>query len=51
MAYKNLQQFIDVLEKEGELIRIKSYVNPYLEISEITDRISKTPGGGESNSF
>ena len=23
MAYKNLQQFIDVLEKEGELVRIK----------------------------
>jgi len=51
MAYKNLQQFIDVLEKEGELIRIKSYVNPYLEISEITDRISKTSGGGKALLF
>ncbi|MDB5206653.1 MAG: menaquinone biosynthesis decarboxylase [Flavisolibacter sp.] len=51
MAYKNQQQFIDVLEKEGELVRIKEYVNPHLEISEITDRISKTPGGGKALLF
>jgi 4-hydroxy-3-polyprenylbenzoate decarboxylase len=41
MAYRNLQHFIEVLEKNNELIRIKEYVNPDLEISEITDRISK----------
>jgi 4-hydroxy-3-polyprenylbenzoate decarboxylase len=51
MAYKNFQQFIDTLEKEGELIRIKEYVDPRLEISEITDRISKTPGGGKALLF
>jgi 4-hydroxy-3-polyprenylbenzoate decarboxylase len=51
MAYKNLQQFIQVLEQEGELIRIKEYVNPHLEIAEITDRISKTPGGGKALLF
>ena len=51
MAYKNLQQFIDVLEKEGELIRINSYVDPKLEIAEITDRISKTAGGGKALLF
>src|SRR5438067_2748033 len=51
MAYKNLQQFIDLLEKEGELVRIKEWVNPYLEISEITDRISKTSGGGKALFF
>src|SRR4028118_1479164 len=51
MAYKNLQHFIDILEKEGELIRIKTYVDPKLEISEITDRISKTPGGGKALLF
>ncbi|MGZ8537881.1 MAG: menaquinone biosynthesis decarboxylase [Flavisolibacter sp.] len=51
MAFKNLQQFIDLLEKEAELIRIKEYVNPKLEISEITDRISKTPGGGKALLF
>ncbi len=44
MAYKNLQHFIDTLEKAGELVRIKEYVNPELEITEITDRISKQYG-------
>ncbi|MEY4877172.1 MAG: hypothetical protein RL708_2321 [Bacteroidota bacterium] len=43
MAYRNLQHFIEVLEKNNELIRIAAYVNPDLEISEITDRISKAP--------
>ena len=51
MAYKNLQHFIDVLDREGEIIRIKEYVNPKLEISEITDRISKTAGGGKALLF
>lgn len=51
MAYKNQQHFIDELEKAGELIRIKTYVNPHLEIAEITDRISKTPGGGKALLF
>jgi 4-hydroxy-3-polyprenylbenzoate decarboxylase len=51
MAYKNQQQFIDALEKEGELVRIKTYVDPNLEIAEITDRISKTPGGGKALLF
>ena len=51
MAYKNLQQFIEVLEKEGELVRISAYVDPRLEISEITDRVSKTPGGGKALLF
>ena len=51
MAYKNQQQFIDTLERAGELIRIKSYVNPKLEMAEITDRISKQPGGGKALLF
>ena len=42
MSYKSLQHFIDTLEKEGELIRIKEYVNPELEIAEVVDRISKS---------
>lgn len=41
MAYKSLRAFADALEQAGELIRIKEYVNPELEIAEITDRISK----------
>ena len=51
MAWKNQQQFIDALETAGELIRIKSYVNPHLEIAEITDRISKSGNGGKALLF
>ena len=51
MAYKNQQQFIETLEKAGELVRIKTYVNPKLEIAEITDRMSKEPGGGKAILF
>jgi len=43
MAYKSLSAFIEVLEQEKELVRIKTFVDPVLEIAEITDRISKTP--------
>lgn len=42
MAFNSLEEFIRVLEKEGELLRIKTKVNPHLEIAEITDRISKS---------
>ena len=42
MTKKNLNSFIDSLDKEGELIRIKSFVNPELEITEVTDRICKS---------
>lgn len=44
MAYRNLQHFIKTLEDAGELVRISEYVNPHLEITEITDRISKVYG-------
>src|SRR6187399_1978484 len=51
MAYRNQQQFIDTLEKEGELLRIKTFVDPKLEMAEITDRMSKQPGGGKALLF
>ena len=51
MAYKNQQHFIDILEKEGELVRIKTYVDPKLEMAEITDRMSKQPAGGKAILF
>jgi len=44
VAFKSLKQFIDVLERENELIRIKEFVNPHLEITEVVDRISKNNG-------
>src|SRR3974390_1073891 len=44
MAYKSLQHFVEVLEKKGELVRIKEPVSPHLEITEITDRVNKKYG-------
>jgi 4-hydroxy-3-polyprenylbenzoate decarboxylase len=44
MAYRSLQQFIQVLEQHGELARISQPVSPHLEISEITDRVCKRGG-------
>ncbi len=43
-AYKNLEEFIEVLEKENELLRIKEEISPELEITEITDRVCKLGG-------
>lgn len=45
MAYKDLHHFTDALEAAGELVRIRAYVNPVLEIAEVTDRVSKSAGG------
>jgi 4-hydroxy-3-polyprenylbenzoate decarboxylase len=44
MAYRSLQHFVEVLEKQGELVRIKEPVSPFLEITEITDRVNKKYG-------
>ena len=44
MAYRDLREFIRRLEKEGELKRISVEVDPVLEITEITDRVTKTSG-------
>ena len=51
MNYPSLREFIDKLEREEELLRIKESVSPILEITEITDRISKQPGGGKALLF
>ncbi|HNU15206.1 MAG TPA: menaquinone biosynthesis decarboxylase [Chitinophagaceae bacterium] len=51
MAWKNQQEFIDALDYAGELLRIKAYVDPKLEIAEITDRISKSGNGGKALLF
>lgn len=44
MGYKSLQHFVEILERQGELVRIKEPVSPNLEITEITDRVSKKFG-------
>ena len=40
-AYNDLRDWIAALEKAGELKRISAEVDPMLEITEITDRVSK----------
>ena len=49
--YRSLNEYIARLEREGELVRIGAPVSPVEEIAEITDRISKTPGGGKALLF
>ncbi len=52
MAYDDLRDWIKALEKHGELRRIREEVSPELEITEITDRVSKigARAGAESGS-
>jgi 4-hydroxy-3-polyprenylbenzoate decarboxylase len=51
MTYESLKEFITRLESEGELVRITEPVSPILEIAEITDRVSKSPDGGQALLF
>ena len=44
MAYDNLAEFVQVLERAGELKRISHPVNAELEITEIADRVMKAGG-------
>ncbi|ROQ93456.1 menaquinone biosynthesis decarboxylase [Desulfosoma caldarium] len=50
-AYKNLGDFVQALEKEGELLRIQAPVSRDLEITQITDIMCKSPGGGKALLF
>lgn len=51
VRYKSLGRFVEALERAGELIRIDAPVDPELEVTEITDRVSKSPGGGKALLF
>jgi len=44
MKYKDLRDFIDLLEKRGELKRISQEIDPYLEMTEIADRTLRAEG-------
>lgn len=44
MGYRDLRHFIEALEQKGWLKRITTEVDPILEITEITDRVSKAYG-------
>ncbi len=49
--YENIQEFMEALEQEGELVRIKTPVSRDLEISEIYFRHARSPGGGKALLF
>ena len=51
MAYTDFQDFLSHLERIGELKRISTPVDPYLEITEISDRVMKMPDGGPALLF
>ncbi|MGM7448462.1 4-hydroxy-3-polyprenylbenzoate decarboxylase [Idiomarina sp. ST20R2A10] len=44
MKYQDLRDFIALLEERGELKRIQQEIDPYLEITEISDRTLKAQG-------
>jgi 4-hydroxy-3-polyprenylbenzoate decarboxylase len=45
-VYKNLSEFLNRLNKAGELKYFHSEVSSHLEISKLTDQESKSPNGG-----
>src|SRR3982751_6857369 len=49
--YQDLNAFIDALDTQRELARINEPVSPNLEICAVTDRVSKSPGGGPALVF
>ena len=49
LAYDDLRDWIRTLEKHGELKRIREEVSPELEITEITDRVSKIGSPGSES--
>lgn len=44
MSYRNLGQFISALRKAGEIREIEALVDPFLEVTEIYDRVVKREG-------
>ena len=51
MTLDSIQEFIAAIEKAGELVRVREPVRAKLEITEIADRVMKSPGGGPALMF
>ena len=51
MALDNLREFIQAIDRIGELVRVTQPVRARLEIAEIADRCMKSPGGGPALLF
>jgi 4-hydroxy-3-polyprenylbenzoate decarboxylase len=49
MPTATFSEFLELLDRDGELAQVKSPVNPILEISEICDRVCKTPAPHDHN--
>jgi 4-hydroxy-3-polyprenylbenzoate decarboxylase len=44
MAYRDLRDFLTLLEQKGQLKRIRTEVDPHLEMTEISDRVLRAGG-------
>src|SRR5699024_7306271 len=44
MKFADLREFLTFLEQQGELKRIKQPIDPYLEMTEIADRVLRQEG-------
>jgi len=51
MSFSGLWEFINKLNQKQELLTVEEFVDPVLEITEVTDRISKLSGGGKALLF
>src|SRR5687768_2746525 len=51
VSLDTLSQFIEAIDKAGELARIREPVKARLELCEIADRVMKQPGGGKALLF
>ena len=51
MPHDNLRDFLEAVDRSGELIRISQPVRARLEIAEIADRVMKSAGGGPALVF
>ena len=49
MKFRDLREFLDTLEANGDLVRIKEEIDPNLEMTEIADRTLR--GGGPALLF
>jgi 4-hydroxy-3-polyprenylbenzoate decarboxylase len=43
LLMNNLREFVSLLDERRQLVRISTSISPILEISEVTDRVSKMP--------
>ena len=48
VSYASLREFVEALDQAGELHRVTAEVDPVLEVSEIVDRVSKSPAATSS---